>query len=159
MSSFIADRSKKQVMQISNDAFYYLYYGEEPLDENNIEEAEEVSAIFPNGFEIEDNWKTVEDSDLIEATFIPYIKDSADYDEYYDITNNIQLQIKWLDTDQVKMWWYNSKTGTRELQGTFRVYTNEYGHRCFHTGEDQIKSFVTGKMSLYFLKNFKKRGA
>ena len=53
-------------MQISNDAFYYLYYGEEPLDDENMEEAQEIADMFPNGFVIEDNWENVDDTDLIE---------------------------------------------------------------------------------------------
>lgn len=156
MSNFILDYSKKQTLQISNDAFYFLYYGEEPLDENNLEEANDVSEMFSNNFYIEDDWKAVDDSDLIECAFIPYIEDQADYDEYEDLTRHIQQQIKWLDANHVRVWWFNSQTGTRELQGDFKVYTNEYGHKCFHTG-NQDENFITGKMCIYFLKNFKKR--
>ena len=50
MSNFVLDYSKKQTLQISNDAFCFLYYGEEPLDEDNLEEANEmliVGNIFP----------------------------------------------------------------------------------------------------------------
>ena len=36
MSNFVLDYSKKQTLQISNDAFCFLYYGEEPLDEDNL---------------------------------------------------------------------------------------------------------------------------
>ena len=155
MSNFVLDYSKKQTLQISNDAFYYLYYGEEPLDESNLEEAKEVSEMFSNNFYIEDNWKAVDYSDLIECTFIPYIEDKSDYDEYCDLTKYIQMQIKWLDTNHVRVWWFNGQTGTKELKGDFKVYANEYGHRCFHTG-NQDEEFRTGEMSLYFLKNFKK---
>ena len=69
---------------------------------------------------------------------------------------HIQQQIKWLDANHVRVWWFNSQTGTRELQGDFKVYTNEYGYKCFHTG-NQDENFITGKMCIYFLKNFKKR--
>lgn len=158
MSNFVLDYSKKQTLQISNDAFYFLYYSEEPLDENNLEEANDVSEMFSNNFYIKDDWKAVDDSDLIECTFIPYIEDQADYDEYEDLTRHIQQQIKWLDANHVRVWWFNSQTGTRELQGDFKVYTNEYGHKCFHTG-NQDENFITGKMCIYFLKNFKKRMA
>ena len=66
MSNFVLDYSKKQTLQISNDAFCFLYYGEEPLDEDNLEEANEVSEMFSNNFYIEDDWKAVDNSDLIE---------------------------------------------------------------------------------------------
>lgn len=155
--NFRMDYSKKQVMQISNDAFYYLYYGEEPLDDENMEEAQEIADMFPNGFVIEDNWENVDDTDLIECTFVPYVKDDMDFDEYENLTKYIQLQIKWLDTNLIRAWWFYEQTGARELQGNFKVYTDKYGNRCFHTGE-QDKDFVSGKMSLYFLKHFKKKG-
>lgn len=156
MSNFVLDYSKKQTLQISNDAFCFLYYGEEPLDEDNLEEANEVSEMFSDNFYIEDDWKAVDDSDLIECTFVPYVEDQADYDEYENLTKYIQQQIKWLDANHIRVWWFNNQTGTRELRGDFKVYTNKYGLKCFHTG-NQDEDFATGKMSLYFLKNFKKR--
>lgn len=158
MAQFKLDYSKAQTMQISNDAFFFITEEEEPLDEENLEEAQEVLSMFPNGFYVEENWKPVEDSDLIEATFIPYVEDEDDWDEYQDLTKYIQMQIKWLNANHIRVWWFNNQTGTRELRGDFKVYTNKYGLKCFHTG-NQDEDFVTGKMSLYFLKNFKKRVA
>lgn len=158
MSDFVSDYSKKQTLQISNDAFCFLYYGEEPLDEGNLEEANEVSEMFSNNFYIEDDWKAVDGSGLIECTFVPYAEGQAGYDEYEDLTKYIQQQIKWLDADHIRVWWFNSQTGTRELRGDFKVYANEYGLKCFHAG-NQDEDFVAGKMSLHFLKNFKKRAA
>ena len=152
MSNFIMDYSKKQTMQISNDAFCYLYYGEQPLDEDNLEEAKEVSAMFPHGFYIEEDWKAVENSDLIEATFITFAEIEYDYDEYEELTKYIQQQIKWLDANTVRVWWYNTKTCTRELRGDFEVYTNQHGLRCFQTGD-----YAKGKGSLFFLKHFKEK--
>lgn len=157
-SQFKLDKSQSLELQISNDAFFYLLEDEEPLDEANIEEAQEILEMFPNGFIIEEGWKPVEDSDLIEAIFVPYVKDLDDYDEYFDLTKYVQLQIKWLSPTQILAWWYNSKTGTRELQGDFEVYTNKYGLKCFHTG-NQNEPFTAGKNSLFFLKRFKKKQA
>lgn len=156
MAQFKLDYSKAQTMQISNDAFFFVTEEEEPLDEENLEEAQEILNMFPNGFYVEENWKSVEDSDLIEATFIPYVEDNDDWDEYQNLTKYLQMQIKWLDTNHIRVWWYNCQKGTRELQGDFKVYTNQYGLKCFHTGK-QNKEFESGKMSLYFLKHFSKR--
>ena len=158
MSQFKLDKSQALELQITNDAFFYLLEEEEPLDETNLEEAEEILAMFPNGFIIEESWKPVEDSDLIEATFVPYVIDNADYDEYCELTNSIQIQIKWVSSNQILAWWYNSETGARELLGTLNVYTNEYGLKCFNTG-NQREPFITGKNSLFFLKHFKKKQA
>lgn len=156
MTQFKLDYSKAQTMQISNDAFFFITEEEEPLDEENLEEAQEILSMFPNGFYVEENWKPVEDSDLIEAVFIPYVEDKDDWDEYQDLTKYLQMQIKWLDTNHIRVWQYNCQKGTRELQGDFEVYTDRYGHKCFYTGE-QNQEFVPGKMNLYFLKRFSKR--
>lgn len=158
MSQFRLDYSQKQEMQISNDAFFYLLEEEEPLDEENLEEASEVSEMFPHGFYIEENWKAVEDSDLIECVFVPYVEDDMDFDEYMDCGPYLQEQIKWLDANTIRAWWFNNQTGVRELRGDFKVYTNKFGHRCFHTG-NQDQEFEAGKMSLYFLKHFKKKNS
>ena len=146
------DYSKAETMQLSNDAFFYLLQEEEPLDEENLDEAQEIFAMFKHGFYIEDNWKTVENSDLIEATFVPYVEDDADFDECCDLTQFIQLQIKWLDASHIRLWWYYIKTGARELRGDFEVYTNKYGNRCFQTGD-----YTKGKGCLFFLKHFRKK--
>lgn len=153
---YVLDYSKQRTMQISNDAFFYLLEEEEPLDEENLAEAYEIYALFPNGFYIREGWKAVEDSDLIECVFVPYVKDDMDFDEYENITNYVQQQIKWIRPNLVRLWWYNTQNGARELKGDFKVYKDKFGHSCFHTGS-QDKEFVAGKMSLFFLKNFKKK--
>lgn len=135
MAQFRLDYSKAQAMQISNDAFFFIAKEEEPLDEENLKEAQEVLSIFPNGF---------------------YVEDKDDWDEYQNINKYWQIQIKWLDSNHIQMWWYDRQKGTRELQGDFKVYTNQYDLKCFHTGE-QDKEFVPRKTSLYFLKRFSKR--
>lgn len=102
------DYSKKQVLQLSNDAFFYLKEEEEPLDEDNLDEANEIISMFPKGFHIDEGWKYVEDSDMVEATFIPYIDDDWQFDEYIDLFNGWQLQIKWADDrTQVEIRYYN----------------------------------------------------
>lgn len=158
MTNFIADKDNAQVLQLSNDAFYYLYYEEEPLDENNLEEAKELMAQFPDGFYIEDNWETIEGTDLIEATFVPFTRRiSADYDAYLDITKYVQIQIKWIEKDKrLKAWFVNSLTEKTTQLGECVVYIDEYKHLCFHTG-NQAEEFTAGKMSLFFLKEFKAR--
>lgn len=78
MDNYILDYEHKKIIQLSNDAFYYLQYDEELLDESNLEEAQEIQQMFPFGFYINEGWATVKDSDLIEATFIPYKKSDID---------------------------------------------------------------------------------
>lgn len=155
MNNFVLDNSKKQVMRVLNDTFYYLYYDEEPLDDTSLEEIEKIKNKFPYGFYIEDNWKAIENTNQIEIVITPYIQEAIDYDEYYEVTNSKQLQIKWLDDSNIRAWLFNIETAERKLYGDFIVYVNEYGNKCFHIGK-QDEEFVSGKMSLYFLKHFKK---
>lgn len=155
MRQFQLGYEHKQIMQISNDAFFYLLQEEEPLDEANLEEALEILALFPHGFQIEETWKAVEESDLIECVFIPYEERPLDFDESLALTTHIQQQLKWLDPNTARVWWLNLKTGARTLRGDFKVRLDKFGQRYFHTG-DQARDFIAGKSSLYYLKHFKK---
>ncbi|MEG0578595.1 MAG: hypothetical protein RR490_01625 [Niameybacter sp.] len=87
----VLDYENKQAIQLSNDAFYLLYLQEEPLDEANIEEAEEIAATFPYGFMIEDDYEIV-DTDLIEASFIPYKEDAFKAELYDDVTKYWRIE-------------------------------------------------------------------
>ena len=156
MTQFVLAYNQKQNYKLSNDAFFYLLEEEEPLDENNLKEARAILAQFSSGFIIEDNWEMLSGTGLVKCTIIPYIEDKADFDEYENLTPNIQMQIKWLGPNIIRAWWFDNKTNIRELKGDFKVYSLQ-GNKCFHTG-DQTSGFITGKMSLYFLKQFKKRG-
>lgn len=156
MPKFIADKNRAQTLQLSNDAFYYIQFEEEPLDDSNLEEAEEIVAMFPNGFYIEEGWKAVDDTDLIEATFVPFVEASkSDYDESLAITKYTEVCIKWIEPGKkVKAWLMNSQTGKVTQLGECPIRTNEYKHKYFYTG-NQAEEFTTGKMSMYFLKDFK----
>lgn len=154
------DYSLAQEIQLSNDAFFYLKNGEQPLDEDNIEEAEEIRAMFPDGFEICDEWTPVEDSDMIEAIFVPYHAKENDYDEYHSLTNCEDVRIKWLDANTVRHWivGVDGKPRAGQVRGECicKVYTSKYGGAYYETGNIG-GSPPTGMM--LFLKRFKKRGA
>ena len=145
---FKLDYSRAEVLQLSNDAFYYLKDEDEPLDELNLEEAQEIMAMFPNGFIIDDDWSAIEDSDLIEAKFIPYVQDTSECSEYCELARNVYLQLIRLDNNRIEVWWCNDNIGTRDLYGQFDILTNKFGLQYFTKGPGQ---------SVYFLKNFVKR--
>lgn len=147
--SYIPDYNNAKDLQLSNDAFFYLLLGEEPIDEDNLDEAKEIAGLFPNGFMIDETWDYVEGTDLIAAKFIPYIEESFEYDEYLDLTTELQLQIKWLDTNHISTYWLNKKTNARTPKGQYEIKTDKYGHKYFQTGD-----YTKGKGSLYFLKHF-----
>ena len=155
MDNFIADKTKKQVLVISNDTFYHLYCEEELLDEANKAEVDMIISNFPNGFYIEDNYKFLDNTGQVEIEIIPYTAVNTDFDEYCQLTSNMQLQIKWVDNTNIIAHLLDTETGIRTHYGNFKVYVNKFGNKCFHTG-NQDEDFVTGKMSLYFLKHFKK---
>lgn len=153
------DYDKTVILQISNDAFFYITKGESPLDEDNLEEARKIISMFPNGFYMDENYAVIKNSNLVEVTVIPYkenIQHDYDYDEYLNLTTDIQLRIKWLDDNHIKAYMHNIKNDTGELYGEFKVYTNKYGHKCFNTNADGDE-FICGKHCLYFLQHFKKK--
>lgn len=110
------DNTKAQHLQISNDAFHYLMYGEEPLDDDNLEEANEIAAMFSFGYSIK-NWEYVKgENDLIEAIFVPYIKDDIQYDGQMSyITKNCSLKYKYIDTNTVNLHIEDESTGKVHL--------------------------------------------
>lgn len=90
------DASKTVSLQISNDTFWYLYQEEEMIDDSNMEEAEEIISMFPNGFIIKDDFAVVEDQpDLIECEFIPYVEDTdiTEWDGEHVICNNKGIRV------------------------------------------------------------------
>lgn len=97
-TEFELDSSKARTLQLSNDAFFYLAYGEEPLDEGNLDEAIEIQQMFPRGYNIND-WEYVDgEFDLIQATFVPYVESKFEYDGTMDyITKDYAFQYKMLD--------------------------------------------------------------
>lgn len=129
---FILDKSKAKVWQLSSDAFFYLYSEEPMLDEDNMEEAEEVLASCPNGYEIQDDWAYVDD-DLIAATIIPYSDNIVDYDVEFPLTKDMALWLKWKDSNTVEVWEHHFSTGEIKSYGPgiFDVKTNQFGKRYF----------------------------
>lgn len=146
---FKADKTQAVTMQISNDAFFYLLEEEPPLDEANLQEALDIVNMFPHGFYIDDQWEMVEDSDLIEVTFIPYVPDDISYDAIHDLTKYLQMQIKYIDTTHIDAWIYNSRKCTREFYGTFEIKTNQFGLKYFHKEGPALGS-------IFYLKHFTK---
>ena len=61
-----------EIFQLSNDAFYYLKDGEEPLVDEALDEALVVEAMYPDGFTILD-FKPLGDTGYIEARIGPKV--------------------------------------------------------------------------------------
>lgn len=78
-------------LKMSNDAYYYFFEGEDPLDDNSLDEIAEISATFEFGFEPDENKSPIIDTKngTAEVILIPYIEnieekqelDSLEFDE------------------------------------------------------------------------------
>lgn len=147
------DFSKAQEFILSNDAFFFLYKDEEPLDDINLAEALEIAEQFPTGYQIKEDWSYIDD-DLIEATFIPLIEERAEYDGAFWISSLCQWQIKLTKNNTHVMFWiYSRNTGERIYKGEFELRVSTLAKAnpiCFATGD-----FRKGRGCLVWLKNFK----
>lgn len=144
------DAKNKVTLQMSCDAFFLLYCGEEPLDDENIPEANEIAAMFPHGFSVEDYEILADDTSLIEAVFIPYVPSAFSPDAYDDITIYHRLEIKYITDTKIIYRLYDTRYGevTDSIwaRGETEVQTNKFGLRFFNTRGG----------SMFFLKHFKK---
>lgn len=70
MAKYVLDNEGAEIMRLSNDAFLYLTQEEEPLDEDNLIEAQQLYEEFPLGFEIVD-YRYVDNGEVI-VKIIPY---------------------------------------------------------------------------------------
>lgn len=131
------DPSKAQTWLISNDAFFWLKDEEDPLDESNLEEAEEILAMFPNGFVIQDNWKYTE-PDTIEATFIPYI-------ESEDIVWDGECRMK-TNNKSIDPWAFLFKIIDKTR--CYARWANDISGKCIFEGECEIRYFFNKPWAL-----------
>lgn len=70
MAKYVLDNEGAEIMRLSNDAFLYLTQEEEPLDEDNLIEAQQLYEEFPLGFEIVD-YRYIDNGEVI-VKIIPY---------------------------------------------------------------------------------------
>lgn len=68
------DTNNPITLTISNDAYYYFFEGEDPLDESSLDEIAEISASFENGFEPDENEPPMINvsNGTVTITLIPY---------------------------------------------------------------------------------------
>ena len=159
------DAKKATTLQISNDSFWYLYQEDEMIDEDNMEEAQEIMSMFPNGFIIKDNFKIVDDEpDLIECTFVPYVQDiNIVWDGEYVMRNSknirsIVLLFKIINHERCYIRWMNELDGRIFCEGKYEVvYINE-NPWCKIAPKDHERKQNTiiplwGKQAKYFTEN------
>lgn len=122
-------------LQLSNDAFCMLYFGEDPIDTDNVEEAEEVNAMFPHGFLIID-YDYVENSDLVECVFVPYIDVS---DNIYDHTHDVPFDAKY-KIELFNDWHIEFKYNDNSSSIDYRFVSSKYGPKPIYTAQVVINA-------------------
>jgi len=113
---------KMETIQISNDAYYNLVFGETCLDGNNIGEVKELKKRFPYGFGFKPGIEYVDDSDLIECTIIPICECSTPFTHY-------KIQGKWCKEE-----FYYSP----DRQSVHYRFFNLYDHKFIDYGWNDI---------------------
>lgn len=73
---------KAEIVQLTNDAYYYLAFDEPCLDDENMDEVKEFKERFPYGFKFNPGIEPVEGTDLIECTVIPICECNTPYTHY-----------------------------------------------------------------------------
>lgn len=133
------DPLKAQVRILSNDAFFWLKDEEEPLDEENLEEAEEIMKLFPNGFVIKDDW-SYDEEDSVKATFIPYVLDEhSDWDGEYTDTSKKPFSFKFR---------------VLQFNKCFARWADENSGKVFYEGECEIKYIASNPWAYTLNKSF-----
>lgn len=168
-----------ETFQLSNDAFYYLKDGEEPLVDEALDEALVVEALYPDGFTILD-FKPLGDTGYIEARIGPKIvvpksapklvirqannpgynteavernrKEYADSDEVQMLSKICRLDIVWLNPGHtmLRAYWNRLDLGQRVVYGDFTLETTPKGLKYFQ------KTNPNGTFSRFYLKHFNK---
>lgn len=136
--AYILDPTKTEVRLLSNDAFFWLKDEDDPIDEDNLEEAEEILALFPNGFVIQDKWTYV-DNDTIEATFIPYVEDknSVQWDGEFRLI---------LKDGKPDMWGFAFKI--IDSNACYARWADDITGKCIFEGECEVKWFFNNPFAV-----------
>lgn len=122
--------NEAEILQISNDAYFYFAYKEPCLDEDNYDEIQELKARFKYGFKFDEQYEAsfVEDSDLIECMLIPICKCNTPFTHF-------RIDGKWFkseffyssDKKQAYYRIYNMYDGRFQDYGWNDVIINQYG--------------------------------
>lgn len=169
-----------ETFQLSNDAFYYLKDGEEPLVDEALDEALAIEAMYPEGLAILD-YKLLGDTGYIEARIGPKAallgsrkpklivqrpqnlgynlsavtrnsQEYADSDETSMLSKVCRLEIVWLNTEhtQLRAYWHRLDLGQRTVYGDFPIKLATSGLKYFQ------KTNANGTFNRFYLKHFNK---
>lgn len=138
--------SRQQELNISNDMFFYLVQGEEPLDPIAFsEELEDIKAEFPYGYEL-GGYSACEDG-TYNMTFFAYTSPDdfkADFHlDYYWAFTHEQLQVQLLSSSKAIYRWFDIDN-KRIKSGPYEVdIISMQGNKCFYTKKGSLIFFKT----------------
>lgn len=119
------DYGKKLSMLISNDAFSFLYFEEEPLDDENQKEIDDIIAAYPNGYFIEDY-----DYELhkVRVEIIPYVESAFSAQFIVEMINSWTIEYK-IVGEKVEYRFNHYKKGPSEVK-TVPIERSQFGRSC-----------------------------
>lgn len=136
---------KEKVLELSNDTFWYLTQGQEPIydPQEMADELEDIQVMFPYGFEI---GKYSANADgTYDITFWPYedVPDTFPVQYFWSPVKGKQLQVHILSgSTHLEYRWFNTETN-EVLEGPEKVEIVTFAGN---------KAFKTRKGSTIFLK-------
>lgn len=127
---------KEKTLELSNDTFWYLTQGQEPIcdPQEMIDELEDIHTMFPCGFEI--GKYSANPDGTYDITFWPYeeVPDIFPVDYFWNGTKEKQLQVHLLPTGNcLEYQWVHIKSKS-VLEGPHKVpIVTLEGNKAFRT--------------------------
>lgn len=135
---------KIETIQLTGDAFYLLRDNEEPIDPDNIEEAEDLKQMFQPSFLFISEPEPVQGTDMVEA--------KISIAERHKIAGTHVVYFTPLPDKKVKVYVFDIKYGTinrnqiQDLEPIGDTYWSEY---CYHESSRSRDLLPVCKISEY----------
>lgn len=95
------EASNKEVLCLRSGAFYFMYFGEETEDPQDLSEIAKISERYKHGFEIEE-YQPIDGIPYVEAIIIPYRPATFLPTHEKEIMKGVKLQIKYTDNNTLQ---------------------------------------------------------
>lgn len=130
--------TRRQVLNVSNDMFFYLTQAEEPLDPEVFEqELQDIKEEFPYGYEIAEY--TANEDGSYDITFYAYTSPQVEKPEdnfevhYAWALTHKQLQLQIINKERLKYRWFNTDTLSPCSEAEEAEIVDIRGNKAFHT--------------------------
>ena len=127
--------------------FYVLYMGEEPDSQATADKAVSILESFPNGFEVL-SYEVIEDTDYIDAKFVPYKQSDFQADMYTEMFNGWIIEVKKLSDKRIAYRYKHATEEPTEVKET-DIRINGAGLPDFITGTGSVIPLWSGKSTVW----------